>query len=155
MTTDTTKIPNELLVRWTDTGVLSGAHVKYLEIVTVDGVVVITKMGDAIPISAAGDFPFEKFLPAIQAGAIASAERAWAEAEAAKQQAHADVTAANERTAEAAAQQAEAEAKLKQAVLQIGGLQVLVKAQEQRTAELLADIAHMQTLIPDSEAAPR
>jgi hypothetical protein len=121
MTTETSKIPNELLVRWTDTGVLSGAHVKYLEILKVDGVAVMARVGDAIPISAAGDFPFQKFLPDIQAGAIASAERAWAEAEAAKEQARKDVD-------EAMMKKGEAENELALAVRVIAKLQDELKA---------------------------
>lgn len=108
MTIEKKTRPYEILVRFGEGGILSGAHVRYIDEAIEDGKVIAGKEGHAIPISASGDFPLQKFLPDIQAGAIASAERAWAETAEAKKAAHEEVAAAGERTALAMADAAEA-----------------------------------------------
>ena len=140
MTFEKKTIPNELLVRWTEEGVLSGAHVKYMEVVREDGRIISGTQGNAIPISAAGDFPFQQFLPDIQAGAIASAERAWAETAAAKEQARKDVEAADFRAGEAEKKQALAEHAL---------------ARESTIATALAaEVAALRAALLQAQAAP-
>lgn len=66
-----TTIPYEFLVRWTN-GVLSGAHIRMLEIISENGVVLTQKEGNAQPVSLAGEvgFPLADILTSLQAQAI-------------------------------------------------------------------------------------
>jgi hypothetical protein len=72
-----TQKPYELLVRWKD-GVVSGAHVKFLERIEENGVVLTEKEGDAQPISIAGSvgFPLADILSTVQSDALAAIDAA-------------------------------------------------------------------------------
>lgn len=72
-----TQTPYEFLIRWRD-GKISGAHAKFLETISEDGVVLNVKEGDAIPVSLAGEvgYPIADIFAAISVGAVASAKQA-------------------------------------------------------------------------------
>lgn len=55
--------PYELLVRWGPAGI-AGAHVQFLEEIVEDGTVLNAKIGDALPVSMAGEtgFPLQDVL---------------------------------------------------------------------------------------------
>lgn len=76
------KTPYELLVRWNKDGTVSGAHVQFLESLTKDGVLIYEKVGDAIPVSMAGDadFPLSDILSDVHISALKTAEQALASA---------------------------------------------------------------------------
>ena len=123
-----TKAPYEFLIRWTD-GKISGAHIKFLETVTEDGVTLVQQESNAEPVELAieAGFPMADVWAMVSAGAasvgqqaltdIATANTKKAEAEAAAnkeiEDAKAREVAANE--AKALAEQAEAAAKEAQA----------------------------------------
>lgn len=125
MTIEKVTTPYEFLIRWKD-GLITGAHVKFLEQLKEDGAVLTEKEGQAIPVSLAGEsgYPVDDVFAAISTGAVAvaqkaildiadsNAKKAEAEALAAKEieDAKARELAANE--AKAAAEAAEAAAKL-------------------------------------------
>ena len=71
--------PYEFLVRWNN-GAVSGAHIRFLEMIREDGVVLSQKEGPAQPVSLAGEsgFPITDVLTALQASALA--DKATAEA---------------------------------------------------------------------------
>jgi hypothetical protein len=58
------KRPYEFLVRWGDNGEIAGAHVQFIEQVIEDGQVIASKIGDALPVSLAGEhgFPLAELL---------------------------------------------------------------------------------------------
>ena len=119
-----TKAPYEFLIRWTD-GKISGAHIKFLETVTEDGVTLVQKETNAEPVELAieAGFPMADVWAMVSAGAAsvgqqaltdiatANSKKAEAEAAAAKEieDAKAREVAANE--AKALAEKAEASAK--------------------------------------------
>jgi hypothetical protein len=115
-----TQTPYEFLIRWRD-GKISGAHAKFLETISEDGVVLNVKEGDAVPVSLAGEvgYPIADIFAAISAGAVASAQQAVTdiatadgkklEAEAAAAKAAADLEAENARVAAALAAKQAAE----------------------------------------------
>ena len=123
-----TKTPYEFLIRWTD-GKISGAHIKFLETVTEDGVTLAQKETNAEPVELAieAGFPMADVWAMVSAGAAsvgqqaltdiatANSKKAEAEAAAAKEIEDAKVreTAANE--AKAAAEAAEQAAKAAEA----------------------------------------
>ena len=74
-----TQTPYEFLVRW-DNGVVTGAHVRFLERIIEDGVVIHEKEGHAQPISMAGEigFPIASILSSLESGAIIAVEAAQA-----------------------------------------------------------------------------
>ena len=121
-----TQTPYEFLIRWRD-GKISGAHAKFLETISEDGVVINTKEGDAVPVSLAGEvgYPIADIFAAISAGAVASARQAVtdiatadgkkAEAEAAEASAKAAADAAEKENARLAQALAVAEAAAKAA----------------------------------------
>lgn len=68
----TTKTPDELLIRWRD-GKISGAHVRWLYAITDGGNVVSEQSGSAEPVSISDDgtgFPIADILPHVESGAI-------------------------------------------------------------------------------------
>ena len=79
-----TTTPYEFLARWTN-GTLAGAHVRFLETITDDGVVLSQKEGNAIPVALAGGagFPLSEILSTLQADAIAERDAATAAKDAA------------------------------------------------------------------------
>ncbi len=115
-----TNQPYEFLVRWNN-GTLAGAHVRFLETLTEDGVVLSQKEGNAQPVSLAGEagFPIEDILDGLQVQAIterdaALAAKATAEAALTAKQAEMDAalaTAQADHAAELAAVQAALAAK--------------------------------------------
>ena len=123
-----TKAPYEFLIRWTD-GKISGAHIKFLETVTEDGVTLVQKETNAEPVELAieAGFPMADVWAMVSAGAAsvgqqaltdiatANSKKAEAEAAAAKEieDAKARETAANE--AKAAAEAAETASKAAEA----------------------------------------
>lgn len=103
-----TNQPYEFLVRWNN-GTLAGAHIRFLETLTEDGVVLSQKEGNAQPVSLAGEagFPIEDILDGLQATALsdlaaAQAAKATAEAALTAKQAELDTTIAAHTTALAA-----------------------------------------------------
>ena len=89
--------PYEFLVRWTD-GAVAGAHIRFLERLVEDGVVISEKEGDAKPVSMAGGagFPIADILSALQVTALSNLaleKTAKAAAETALTAAQAQVTA--------------------------------------------------------------
>ena len=100
-------VPYEFLVRWKN-GKISGAHVKFLETISEDGVVVSEKEGMAQPVSMAGElgYPIADIFAAIRLDSVATAQAAvtaCSDAHAAEAQA---------KDAQATAEKAQAEAKL-------------------------------------------
>ena len=77
MTIIKTQTPYELLIRWKD-GAVAGAHVKFLEQIVEDGVVLHEKEGDATPVSMAGEagYPLADILTFAQSTALATADTA-------------------------------------------------------------------------------
>lgn len=69
--------PYEFLVRWRD-GAISGAHIRFLETVLEDGVVLAQKEGNAMPVSLAGEagYPLADVLSAVQTSALVELEKA-------------------------------------------------------------------------------
>ena len=63
--------PYEFLVRWTD-GAVAGAHIRFLERLVEDGVVISEKESDAKPVGMAGGvgFPIADILTALQVTAL-------------------------------------------------------------------------------------
>ena len=76
-----TTTPYEFLVRWNN-GALSGAHVRFLETISEDGVVLTQKEGNAMPVSMAGEagYPLADVLTAVQQTALADLAAAQATA---------------------------------------------------------------------------
>lgn len=72
-----TTTPYEFLARWKD-GALAGAHVKFLETITDNGVVVSQREGDpkAVAVAGASGFPLEDILTTLQAQAITERDAA-------------------------------------------------------------------------------
>ena len=68
--------PYEFLVRWRD-GAISGAHIRFLETVLEDGVVLAQKEGNAMPVSLAGEagYPLADVLSAVQTSALVELEK--------------------------------------------------------------------------------
>lgn len=68
------KTPNEFLVRWSDSGVIQGAHIVFRESVIEDGEELSSKMLPAQPVSLAGEagFPLADVLNILQADALAT-----------------------------------------------------------------------------------
>ena len=66
-----TTTPYEFLVRWKD-GAIAGAHIKFLETVSENGVVLSQKEGIASPVSMAGEsgFPIADLLTTVQTQAL-------------------------------------------------------------------------------------
>lgn len=78
--------PYELLVRWGEAGSVAGAHVQFLEEVVDEddgGKVLVAKIGDAIPVSLAGEagFPLADILQQVLADSLATTSARIAEAE--------------------------------------------------------------------------
>ena len=103
-----TNQPYEFLARWNN-GTLAGAHIRFLETISEDGVVLSQKEGNAQPVSLAGEagFPIEDILDGLQATALsdlaaAQAAKATAEAALTAKQAELDTTIAAHTTALAA-----------------------------------------------------
>ena len=72
-----TKTPYEFLARWTDDGsALKGAHIAFIETIKDGATVLSVKVGDAQPVSLAGEqgFPLAQALAALNAAAIADGE---------------------------------------------------------------------------------
>ena len=69
--------PYEFLVRWRD-GAISGAHIRFLETVLEDGVVLAQKEGNAMPVSLSGEvgYPLADVLTAVQQSALVELEKA-------------------------------------------------------------------------------
>ena len=69
--------PYEFLVRWRD-GAISGAHIRFLETILEDGVVLAQKEGNAMPVSLAGEagYPLADVLSAVQKSALVDLEKA-------------------------------------------------------------------------------
>ena len=65
--------PYEFLVRWNN-GAVAGAHIRFLERLVEDGVVISEKEGDAKPVSMAGGvgFPIADILTALQVTALSN-----------------------------------------------------------------------------------
>lgn len=74
-----TNQPYEFLVRWNN-GTLAGAHIRFLETLTEDGVVLSQKEGNAQPVSLAGEagFPIDDILDGLQVQAITERDAALA-----------------------------------------------------------------------------
>ena len=90
--------PYEFLVRWKD-GAIAGAHIRFLETISQDGVVLAQKEGNAMPVSLSGEagFPLADILSAVQKSALVDLENALAakaEAEAALATTRKDLAAA-------------------------------------------------------------
>ena len=97
MTITKQQTPYEFLVRWTD-GAVAGAHIRFLERLVEDGVVISEKEGDAKPVGMAGGvgFPIADILTALQVTALsdlALEKTAKAAAETALTAAQAQITA--------------------------------------------------------------
>ena len=149
-----TKAPYEFLIRWTD-GKISGAHIKFLETVTEDGVTLVQKETNAEPVELAieAGFPMADVWAMVSAGAasvgqqaltdIATANSKKAELEAATAQeiedAKAREVAANE--AKAAAEKAEAASKAAQ------------EAASKAAADLEAENARVAAALAAKQAA--
>ncbi len=142
-----TNQPYEFLARWNN-GTLAGAHIRFLETITEDGVVLSQKEGNAQPVSLAGEagFPIDDILTSLQAQAVierdaALAAKTAAEAALTAKQTELGTTLATAQAAHAAelaAVQAEMDAALN-------------AAQVDRAAELAvkdAEIARLTALIP-------
>ena len=69
--------PYEFLVRWRD-GAISGAHIRFLETILEDGVVLAQKEGNAMPVSLSGEvgYPLADVLTAVQQSALVELEKA-------------------------------------------------------------------------------
>ena len=69
--------PYEFLVRWRD-GAISGTHIRFLETILEDGVVLAQKEGNAMPVSLAGEagYPLADVLSAVQKSALVDLEKA-------------------------------------------------------------------------------
>ena len=80
------KTPNEFLVRWSDAGVIQGAHIVFREAIAEDGTELSSKMLPAQPVSLAGEagFPLADVLDILQADALGTIEAKDAEIEALK-----------------------------------------------------------------------
>ena len=72
MTITKSKTPNEFLVRWSDAGVIQGAHIVFREAITEDGAELSSKMLPAQPVSLAGEagFPLADVLDILQSDAL-------------------------------------------------------------------------------------
>lgn len=70
------KTPNEFLVRWSDAGVIQGAHIVFREAVIEDGEELSSKMLPAQPVSLAGEagFPLAGVLDILQSDALSTIE---------------------------------------------------------------------------------
>jgi len=81
--------PYEFLARWGEDGTLAGAHVQNITEVVKDGVVLAATVGDAMSVAVAGGagFPLKDVLSGVQADALAAAEKANKEAQAARERA--------------------------------------------------------------------
>lgn len=67
------RIPYEFLARWNpETGVLQGAHVKFIDTILEDGKAISQKDSDAMPVAVAGasGYPLGDILDALQISAI-------------------------------------------------------------------------------------
>lgn len=151
-----TKTPYEFLIRWTD-GKISGAHIKFLETVSEDGVILAQKETNAEPVELAIEvgFPIADVWAMVSAGAasvgqqalmdIASVNAKKLEAEAATAQevedAKAREIAANE--AKALAEQAEAAAK---------AAADAAEAENKRLADALAAQAEAERVAKEKKA---
>lgn len=69
--------PYEFLVRWTN-GAVAGAHIRFLERLVEDGVVISEKQGHAQPVSLAGEtgFPISDVLNVVQVSALSDLKTA-------------------------------------------------------------------------------
>ena len=69
--------PYEFLVRWRD-GAISGAHIRFLDTILEDGVVLAQKEGNAMPVSLSGEvgYPLADVLTAVQQSALVELEKA-------------------------------------------------------------------------------
>ena len=70
------KTPNEFLVRWSDSGVIQGAHIVFREAIAEDGTELSSKMLPAQPVSLAGEagFPLADVLDILQSDALGAIE---------------------------------------------------------------------------------
>lgn len=70
------KTPYEFLVRMNKDGTIAGAHVKFLDTYTDNGVFISHTEGEAQPVSVAGSagFPMDTILSAIQSAALVTVE---------------------------------------------------------------------------------
>lgn len=121
-----TNQPYEFLARWNN-GALAGAHIRFLETISEDGVVLSQKEGNAQPVSLAGEagFPIEDILTSLQATAITERDAAVA----AKATAEAALATANtEHTAAMASAQATHTAELAAKDAEIARLTALIPA---------------------------
>lgn len=73
---ETTKHPYELLVRWDQTGKLSGVQMQYRYVIRDGEKIVGESVGNAEPLSLDKGFPLQDVLTAAQADALATAEAA-------------------------------------------------------------------------------
>lgn len=82
-----TQSPYEFLVRWNN-GVLSGAHIRFLETIADGAEIISQKEGNAQPVSMAGEagFPLSDILTAMQAQALVERDAAVADKIAAETQ---------------------------------------------------------------------
>ena len=76
MTITQSKTPNEFLVRWSDAGVIQGAHIVFREAITEDGAELSSKILPAQPVSLAGEagFPLGDVLDILQSDALGTLE---------------------------------------------------------------------------------
>ena len=76
-----TQTPYEFMARWSDAGVLTGAHVVFREAIIEAGVEISSDIGDALPVSLAGGagFPIAQILSALNTSAIIDSEAKAAE----------------------------------------------------------------------------
>jgi len=112
MLTKTTQ-PYEFLIRWTD-GKISGAHIKFLETVSEDGVTLAQKETSAEPVELAIEvgFPMADVWAMVSAGAAQVGQQALTDiAGANAKKLEAEATEATALAAKEAATKAEAEAK--------------------------------------------
>lgn len=158
-----TKTPYEFLIRWTD-GKISGAHIKFLETVSEDGVTLAQKETNAEPVELAieAGFPIADVWAMVSAGAAsvgqqaltdiatANSKKAEAEAKAAQEieDAKARETAANE--AKALAESAEAESKAAQEAAAKAA--AYLEAENARVAAALAAQAEAERIAKEKKA---
>ncbi len=154
-----TNQPYEFLVRWNN-GTLAGAHIRFLETLTEDGVVLSQKEGNAQPVSLAGEagFPIEDILDGLQATALsdlaaAQAAKATAEAALTAKQAEMDealATAQAAHAAELAAVQAEMDAERT-------AVQAALAAKDAEIAALQVQVVALtpEPSVPSVVASPR
>lgn len=102
MTLQKKQTPYEFLARWADDGSFRGAHVVFRESIVQDGAEIGSSIGQALPVSMAGEagFPIAEILDALRVSAITDSEAKAAEI-AALVTARAEADAARDKAIEA------------------------------------------------------